>query len=775
MSSSSSSRTPSPTQSRSTPSRSSPPYISASTSDSVSLSSALSSVLSHSSSSSSSSSASEHSIPSTSALTTLRASLQVHHTRLQEKSKRLDRQKEKLLAQPGLGAAFVSELQTDGVDTARKNKTASPQPAASPKQPLTIKKEDDDPDGDGDQPVLPKPKRIKRSHNLDHDDSGNDNHSTRTTTATPPPSKSTTDSSNTLTSPRIPKRASRQTPADTDAPTSSSTTANEPSPGPAATPNRTRPLGIRLKLNPTRAPTGIAALGAAHRPTGIHPNGLTISPGGPGTAPNAPTYPSSSSSDSQQHFNWALPDQPANIIPAPPQSHPPRAYLTEPAQVDEDFTAMDWKERERQRDREDAFLLPSSSAHSMSASASPAPGQLHSQKDPISASSAAASAAAAAAANRVRSQNQQQVTYQTFQTYVDGWFKTITEEDVAWLARVEDVSDERFKLPPLGRHYKEVWQQEDSSSHLSQYPNDLQSRQEDHDGGGGDDDKQHKNGTLSGGVGPFDPRTLSDEHAYGTASTEAKGGPLAERVLSMLLPDQTPSSINGNGIPAGNPSFPPPPPQDMSSYESSIMQELQFLDLISPQTLSSSSSRQDDEISQLLRRVSSTLKDQIGLNERRRHRLRDIAKDRMAYQDYHSCLLHVEKQIEVGWYKRQSLLKKLISKKKSNKNTTTSSENLLKSSLTSTDPTTTTTMEEAGGGGSGTSTPFSLEQNYLAVPALSEQLLLAMEKRNQLKRALEPLFESMPHSKYIPLPQESVFADLSVDQGGEEDGAGIGE
>lgn len=395
---------------------------------------------------------------------------------------------------------------------------------------------------------------------------------------------------------------------------------------------------------------------------------------------------------------------------------------------------MDWKERERQRDRDDA-LLPSLA--SMSASASPAPGQLHSQKDSVSASAAAA---AAAAANRVRSQNQQQVTYQTFQTYVDSWFKTITEEDVAWLGRVEDVSDQRFRLPPLGRHYKDVWAEEDTPTHLSQYPNDLSREQNDMDT------------PPSKEVAPaFDPRTLSDEHANGTASTEAKGGPLAERVLSMLLPGTNNNVTNGTST--SYPPFPPPPSQDMSAYESGILKELQFLDLLGPNPPTTTTG-EDDEISHLLRQVSSQLKTQIQTNESRRHRLRDIAKDRMAYQDYYTCLLHVEKQIENGWYKRQSLLKKLISKKKSNKGSSTASEgSLLKITLDS-------QTEEVGP--SGTTTPLGdpTSSNYLSVPPLNEQLLLAMEKRNQLKRALEPLFESMPHSKYVPLPQESVFEDL---------------
>ncbi|PWN24048.1 hypothetical protein BCV69DRAFT_279952 [Microstroma glucosiphilum] len=430
-----------------------------------------------------------------------------------------------------------------------------------------------------------------------------------------------------------------------------------------------RPLGIRLKLNPQQAPSGITALGSAHQPTGLRPGGHAANGGPDGSG-----------------FIWTLPEEPAALIPQPPISRPPKAYPTRPDDVDEDFTAMDWKERERQRDREETYTA------NASASASPAPGQTHLHKEIPGA------AISAAAANRVRSQNQQQVTYLAFQAYVDGWFKSLTEEDVAWLGRQEDDA-EPFQIPEIGRHYKEVWEEEDANggTGASLY---------------GAPDMTAINGSRNGvlhkpkptRVGPFDPRQLADEHAFGTSAMEAKGGPLTERVLSLVLPTPpahahssqgqqqangsgeqqqqqqqaplvngsasasaaAPPAVNGLGSHNEVPSFslPPPHTQNMAQYEERLKAELRFLDILGPEEEVDWSNRQDDEISATLRKVQVLLGKQTKINTARKTRLKELAEGRLAYQDYLSCLTNVEKVIEQGWYKRQSLLKKFVSKKK---------------------------------------------------------------------------------------------------------------
>lgn len=101
---------------------------------------------------------------------------------------------------------------------------------------------------------------------------------------------------------------------------------------------------------------------------------------------------------------------------------------------------------------------------------------------------------------------------------------------------------EAFQLPPLGRHYSEIWALEDAAE-------------------GAESDSAaaaavraaHAPGTSAHlGIPPapaFDPRTLRDEHAFGTARDEARGGPLTERLMAALLPMPPPpkeTSLNGS-------------------------------------------------------------------------------------------------------------------------------------------------------------------------------------------------------------------------------------
>lgn len=577
----------------------------------------------------------------------------------------------------------------------------------------------------------------------------------------------------------VPKRISRQTPAGSSS---------------------MRPLGVRLKKNPTLAPSGIAALGAAHRPTGVHPDGLAIQPGG--------LAPDGLASD----FDWSLPEEPASLIPPKPVSRPPKPYPTKPEDVDEDFTAMDWKERERQRDREEALLSTAS------ASASPAPGQTHLHKD-----AGVGAAIASAAANRVRSQNHTQISYQQYQAYVDGFFKTVTEEDIAWLRRDEDLSH-IFEHPPLGRHYSEVWAEEDTPTFLSQYPMaspgwmgaaaGTSSATDPASAGStaADSTAAKVNGSMAAGP------SSSMSHVRAPAGSQAaESGSLTDRVLSMLIPlgpDASDSNGSSNGYGGGehvNGSangtdphpFPPlpraMPPQDPKVMNANLLEELRRLDLLPPEQEIDWSNPQDDEISALLRLVQKRLAAVMDINKKRRNRVADIITERMAYQDYASCLTSWEKQIEHGWYKRQSQLKKQVSKRKSQRggagagagvssgsgSDTSTMPGGAGSSSSKTIPgaaaNTSAGAEAALAAGNSSSTsasgantpnPHSMGDNpshTLGLPPLPESLVTALQKRAELKRAFEPMFAKMPYANRNPLPDESVFADLEYDEGDDED------
>ena len=53
-----------------------------------------------------------------------------------------------------------------------------------------------------------------------------------------------------------------------------------------------------------------------------------------------------------------------------------------------------------------------------------------------------------------------QVVITTFYTSVEPWLRPIKEEDIGFLEYTHD-EVEPFVMPKLGRHYSEVWEEED--------------------------------------------------------------------------------------------------------------------------------------------------------------------------------------------------------------------------------------------------------------------------------------------------------------------------
>ncbi len=153
---------------------------------------------------------------------------------------------------------------------------------------------------------------------------------------------------------------------------------------------------------------------------------------------------------------WELPARtPATFMPKLEKSRKPRAYPTKPQQVNEDFANKDWKEKERERDR----LLERESI-GPGTPGGPGPGQ---------------SMVKEATTGRRGGRDLQQTPIHTFYNYADAFFKTLTEDDLAWLSSKSD-DHEPFQMPALGRHYKQMWEEEDAliaSGAVDAYGNPL--------------------------------------------------------------------------------------------------------------------------------------------------------------------------------------------------------------------------------------------------------------------------------------------------------------
>jgi len=109
-----------------------------------------------------------------------------------------------------------------------------------------------------------------------------------------------------------------------------------------------------------------------------------------------------------------------------------------------------------------------------------------------------------------------QVPVNTFYTSIEPWIRGIKEEDIGFLEFAGD-EVEPYVVPKLGRHYLEVWEEQDIEMYGAPLPGFS----------------SHRTGDGSGSLPKWDPSTLSEPDL---ATEDRSHGPLTERLISALLP-----------------------------------------------------------------------------------------------------------------------------------------------------------------------------------------------------------------------------------------------
>lgn len=126
-----------------------------------------------------------------------------------------------------------------------------------------------------------------------------------------------------------------------------------------------------------------------------------------------------------------------------------------------------------------------------------------------------------------KSKQPSQITVTTFYASIEPWIRSIREEDVGFLEYTGD-EVEPYVMPKLGRHYLEVWEDQDAGL----IPPVLV----------GLGDSQAPPSTFAAPAPKWDPSTLMESDLV----TEDRGhGPLTERVISALLPMHDPTGWKG--------------------------------------------------------------------------------------------------------------------------------------------------------------------------------------------------------------------------------------
>ncbi|KAF4631643.1 hypothetical protein G7Y89_g6489 [Cudoniella acicularis] len=264
-----------------------------------------------------------------------------------------------------------------------------------------------------------------------------------------------------------------------------------------------------------------------------------------------------------------------------------------------------------------------------------------------------------------------QVQFNTFSTYLEPYFRSYTEEDLAFLRERGDRAVP-FIIPRRGKkHYTEIWAEEDGAMSIDNPQQGREKLPANQARGNleGMDDATAETDQISGG--PMLSRLLA------TLRPENRAPPSEEKPMTNGLTNGE-SNINGeaNGdlgdpmqLSSDAPAPIPPatymtessseswkkathPKLDYAQVDERIKQELRHIGFLPPDTDPDFDAHYDDEIAVRLRALQAELKQQSIINGARKARLQDLVKERMAHQEYTTILEDLDGQVQTAYLKR---------------------------------------------------------------------------------------------------------------------------
>ncbi|KAK7035930.1 chromatin-remodeling complexes subunit ngg1 [Favolaschia claudopus] len=243
----------------------------------------------------------------------------------------------------------------------------------------------------------------------------------------------------------------------------------------------------------------------------------------------------------------------------------------------------------------------------------------------------------------------------TFYTSIEPYLRPIREEDIGFLQHTGD-EVEPYIMPKLGRHYSEVWAEQDAQMYGTPLP----------PGAGTLRDAPPE---VFGPPAPkWDPSTLSENDLL----TENRGhGALTERVLSALLPMGDATVWKGvkaaedmmEGRPGGSAAAAARKEKmNVSDLEARIRDTMRYHGLLDE--VPDYSERVDDPIATALRHAQRELRLVAATNKARKARLAAIAQERLGYQEYIELRDSIDRNIMNAYTKLQKKNEPKAAKKK---------------------------------------------------------------------------------------------------------------
>lgn len=264
-----------------------------------------------------------------------------------------------------------------------------------------------------------------------------------------------------------------------------------------------------------------------------------------------------------------------------------------------------------------------------------------------------------------------QISFSTFSTYIEPYFRPFAEEDLTFLRERGDRVTP-FIMPRRGKkHYTEVWAEEDNAMAIDSVnqgrdklaPNQPRGTIENMDDDVAETDKLSVGPVLSRLLQAMRPEARAQPSEDKPTTNGANGDSDAKEEVN--------GDAGGGGGGSGEEgkSIPPAtfmtesaseawrkathPKLDHLQVDERIKQELRHIGFLPQEGFDGDyDGHFDDEVAARLRLLQDRLRQQMLINGARKARLTDLVKERMAHQEYQTILEDLDTQVQGAYLKR---------------------------------------------------------------------------------------------------------------------------
>ncbi|OJJ47780.1 hypothetical protein ASPZODRAFT_158669 [Penicilliopsis zonata CBS 506.65] len=334
-----------------------------------------------------------------------------------------------------------------------------------------------------------------------------------------------------------------------------------------------------------------------------------------------------------------------------------------------------------------------------------------------------------------------QVNANTFLTYIDPFVRPLMEEDIAFLKEKGDRATP-FIMPRRGKkHYLETWAEEDGALSIDLANSDRERLPLNQGRGNIDQVTDDTVETDKVSVGPLISRLYSllrYEHRNSPEEPSTNGDGTTNGFInggdSMDIDHPPPTESENKPLPSATlfsdaslSDFKVPAVKlDHAQLDERLKAELRHVGFLGPDENPDYDAHYDDDIAQRLRLLQSELKKQMITNSARKVRLLDIARERMAHQEFTTIHDDLDSQVQQAYLKRTRTLGK--SKKGSQ------------------------AKHRPGGAGGGS---HVVSAAGLSRPAIGDVARTLMDRRKRWRDCIGPIFKDSKTS--VPSTGETVF------------------